>query len=357
MSQSDSPPASLLEVPADAAQISEAHRIAVPAPRYRVLTQRASAPSAAEESSRGSDLASGFYYIPNFVTLDEEAYLIQHILHAPQPKWKVLQARRLQYWGGQLTGKGKNVLLPDPQGLPSFLARYPNLVERLAHSGAFQGSHHGRPNHCLINEYQPGQGIMPHDDGPAYEPVTATISLGSHALLDIYEWIDDASLSAAGATPAPTADPTLSPGAEPRKARGARAPEPTFTLLQEPRSLLVTRGDAYHDWLHGIADRALDPPECLARVANAAQLHDTKLRQCVQQAQQAHPTLVPDVSESTESSTSTEKFPATSAPDPSAQGSDPVALPRDTRYSLTFRDVARVSNALGGLAARKLGIA
>lgn len=35
-----------------------------------------------------------------------------------------------------------------------------------------------RPNHVLINEYQPGEGIMAHTDGPAYESCTATISLG-----------------------------------------------------------------------------------------------------------------------------------------------------------------------------------
>lgn len=354
-SQSDAPPASLLGVP-EAAQINQVHRIAVPAPRYRVPTTQAAFAIPANPKP-SSDPPSGFYYIPNFITPDEEAYLIEHIINAPQPKWKVLQARRLQYWGGQLTGKGKNVLLPDPQGLPSFLAMYPNLVERLAQSGAFRGSKHGRPNHCLINEYQPGQGIMPHDDGPAYEPVTATISLGSHALLDIYEWIDDALLSAAGATPTPTTEPTHSTSAEPRKARGARAPEPTFTLLQEPRSLLVTRGDAYHNWLHGIADRASDPPECLARVANAAQLNDPKLRESVQHAQQAHPDLVPDDSNPTGNSTSPAKLATSSTLERSAQGSsEPVALSRDMRYSLTFRDVARVSNALGGLAARKLGI-
>ncbi|KRY00043.1 Alpha-ketoglutarate-dependent dioxygenase alkB -like protein 6 [Trichinella pseudospiralis] len=43
------------------------------------------------------------------------------------------------------------------------------------------------PNHVLINEYLPGQGIMPHTDGPAYFPVVANITLGSHTVLDLYE--------------------------------------------------------------------------------------------------------------------------------------------------------------------------
>jgi alkylated DNA repair protein alkB homolog 6 len=39
------------------------------------------------------------------------------------------------------------------------------------------------PNHLLINEYEPHQGIMAHTDGPAYAPRTATISLGCGAVL------------------------------------------------------------------------------------------------------------------------------------------------------------------------------
>lgn len=40
-------------------------------------------------------------------------------------------------------------------------------------------------NHVLINEYQPGQGIMAHTDGPAYSPVVATISSGGGQILNI----------------------------------------------------------------------------------------------------------------------------------------------------------------------------
>jgi alkylated DNA repair dioxygenase AlkB len=39
------------------------------------------------------------------------------------------------------------------------------------------------PNHLLINEYEPHQGIMAHTDGPAYAARTATISLGNGSVL------------------------------------------------------------------------------------------------------------------------------------------------------------------------------
>ena len=71
------------------------------------------------------------------------------------------------------------------------------------------------PNHVLVNEYTPGQGIMvnvlmkivcnwmlldhlllpwpqPHQDGPLYHPIVTTISLGSHTLLDFYKSVSEA---------------------------------------------------------------------------------------------------------------------------------------------------------------------
>mmetsp|Transcript_28615 Transcript_28615/g.61047 ORF Transcript_28615/g.61047 Transcript_28615/m.61047 type:complete len:324 (-) Transcript_28615:21-992(-) len=57
--------------------------------------------------------------------------------------------------------------------LPIILQRLSNTLVAI---GAFPSTH--APNHVLVNEYQPGEGIMPHTDGPAYESRTATISLG-----------------------------------------------------------------------------------------------------------------------------------------------------------------------------------
>jgi len=39
----------------------------------------------------------------------------------------------------------------------------------------------------LLNEYLPGQGILPHEDGGAYWPVVGTVSLGGVVVLDVYE--------------------------------------------------------------------------------------------------------------------------------------------------------------------------
>lgn len=45
--------------------------------------------------------------------------------------------------------------------------------------------------------------------------------------------------------------------------------EPTFSLVLEPRSLLVTLGWAYTNYIHGIAEEYKTPPERLAQTENA----------------------------------------------------------------------------------------
>ena len=84
----------------------------------------------------------------------------------------------------------------------------------------------------LVNEYKPGQGIFPHEDGAAYHPVVATVSLGSALVLDIYTKKGDGV--------------------------GEREEKPTWRVLQERRSLLITTGELYENYLHGIMEKEID---------------------------------------------------------------------------------------------------
>ncbi|XP_023689902.1 alpha-ketoglutarate-dependent dioxygenase alkB homolog 6 isoform X1 [Paramormyrops kingsleyae] len=159
------------------------------------------------------------YYVPEFISKDEEAYLLQQVYKAPKPKWTQLSGRRLQNWGG----------LPHPNGmlsekLPSWLEKY---TEKISALGVFSGK---TANHVLVNEYKPGEGIMPHEDGPLYHPTVTTINLGSHTLLDFYHPIDNSQQDV--------------PQTE--KSRYL------LSLLVEPRSLLVLQHDMYKYFLHGI---------------------------------------------------------------------------------------------------------
>ncbi|XP_042561926.1 alpha-ketoglutarate-dependent dioxygenase alkB homolog 6-like isoform X1 [Clupea harengus] len=159
------------------------------------------------------------YYIPDFITEVEEQYLLQEVYKAPKPKWTQLSGRRLQNWGG----------LPRPKGmlaekLPDWLLKYTNRISDL---GAFNGK---AANHVLVNEYKPGEGIMPHEDGPLYHPTVTTISLGSHTLLDFYRPIGQC-------------------GTEGPQDEESRC---LLSLLLRPRSLLILREEMYERLLHGI---------------------------------------------------------------------------------------------------------
>lgn len=154
----------------------------------------------------------------------------------------MLTHRRLQTWPSDLT---KDTLLDSP--LPRWLTE-PVITRILAIPKAstdssdniFTGSPHGTPNHVLVNEYLPGQGIMPHKDGSAYHPVVCTVSLGGSLCLDIYASNED----------------------------GTREVQPRWRILQEPRSLLITSEDLYTNYFHGIADIKQDTELGETTIAN-----------------------------------------------------------------------------------------
>ena len=96
---------------------------------------------------------------------------------------------------------------------------------------------------------------MPHEDGAAYYPVVATVSLGGSIVLDVPEKADLGGQSADDDN-----EETLD-----RKG---------WRIFQEPRSLLITTGSAYKDTLHGIAEVTEDVNIDEAGVANWTLLGD-----------------------------------------------------------------------------------
>ncbi|CAI2168734.1 11032_t:CDS:2 [Funneliformis geosporum] len=171
--------------------------------------------------------------------------------------------------GGKPTERG---MLSEP--LPSWLT---SPFSKFSHLGIFDGcSKFKLPNHCLINEYESGQGIMPHEDGPFYYPTVATVSLKSQTVLNFYKHrvIEDSDME------------QIKPNTM-----------PTFSLLLEPRSLLVLQDALYKTYLHGIEER------------NSDNLHEKILMN-----------LSNDIDKD-------------------------VILERDTRVSLTYRVVEKVAKA------------
>ena len=226
-------------------------------------------------------LPPDFYYIPNFITPEEEASILgkvrghacrnvdghlkipsnitqcflclelANIRQIPAQRWVTLSHRRLQAHPSTLL-KG-HTLLASP--LPEWLIK--PIIERFQLLSIFEDTPHHAPNHVLINEYNRGEGIMPHEDGATYASVVATVSLGASICLKITKKPDGVD------------EQSEQPPAESGVPNGGRDPYAVPTrILQEPRSLLITTGAAYKELLHGIEDIEVDKDLNADTIAN-----------------------------------------------------------------------------------------
>lgn len=165
------------------------------------------------------------YVIPDYLSEEEEAGIIQSIDYAPKVRWKMMSGRRLQQWGGVPHAKG---LIGEP--LPEWLVA---LGCKLQAEFDLWGAN---PNHVLINEYLPGQGIMPHEDGPLYNPCVAILCTGSSCVMNFRRKHSESAASGDGMQQEQSASALL------------------MSVFLPRRALLVFRDDAYVKHLHGIEE-------------------------------------------------------------------------------------------------------
>jgi alkylated DNA repair dioxygenase AlkB len=159
-------------------------------------------------------LPPGLRLLPAWLAAGEGGALLAAIDAEP---WLGELKRRVQHYGVRYDYKRRNVSAADRLGpLPAWAAP---LAARLAAEGVFARA----PDQVIVNEYQPGQGIAPHIDSPAFGPVVASLSLGSACSMGFE-----------------------GPGGE------------ALSLRLEPGSLLVLGGEARSSWKHGIAPRRSD---------------------------------------------------------------------------------------------------
>lgn len=148
-----------------------------------------------------------------------------------------------------------------PQALPPWLTK---ITDRICQwTGLFPSA----INHVLINEYHPNQGIMPHQDGPAYFPVVAIISLASPVVLDFTPHGKLRGLEHTNVQNIQADELQESNGSY--KVEGTKEAGPaSSSLLLMHCSLLIFKDQAYTDFLHGIQDNELHN---LDKVANILQ--------------------------------------------------------------------------------------
>jgi alkylated DNA repair protein alkB homolog 6 len=160
---------------------------------------------ATELSLSDYQLEDSLWLIPDYISEELESNLLEYGVYSSP--FTLLRNRRVQLYGGHVTPEG----LTDRRPLPRFVEIF---AQRLFDERVFPL----KPNHVLINEYKPGEGIMAHADGPAYFPLVSNLSLGSDSVIQFY----------------------------------SRAGEPALALFLPKRSLLLFAGQWYEDMLHSI---------------------------------------------------------------------------------------------------------
>merc|ERR1712178_113219 len=156
----------------------------------------------------------------NAVSPEKSKYLWHMIQNVPSTKWKILNNRKLQMYGGTPSEKGM-ILEKMPDWLLKLIDEMSEIVEKMGIEKYGEDISFVKPNHALVNYYEKDQGIMAHKDGSLYHPVILTLSLGS----DEFEHF------------------THDENKDVKK-----------SILLEENSLVVIFGEMYHRFLHHIEE-------------------------------------------------------------------------------------------------------
>lgn len=160
-------------------------------------------------------------------------------------EWKTMSfGKRRVCMFGEEDGDGGGGSLPSP---------LQEIADELVSVGVFPSK--TPPNHVLLNEYQAGQGILPHTDGPLYDSRTATLSLSSCVVIEFTKRLSSSEIgNTHGVVSAPTSslerDGIDAAGSNPLLHTSIASP---VQVLLEPGSLLVFQDEAYLNYCHGIA--------------------------------------------------------------------------------------------------------
>jgi len=159
----------------------------------------------------------GFTYAPQFVSVAQEAQLLEAIRALPfeEAQYKEWRARRrIVSYGGRYDFTHQEIIEAPP--IPQFLQP---LRAQLA---SWAGIAEERIQHAMIAEYRPSTPLGWHRDVPQFEDVLG-VSLLGHARLRFRPW---------------------------PPASGQRA---TWKIDLEPRSAYLMRGAARWQWQHAVS--------------------------------------------------------------------------------------------------------
>ena len=155
----------------------------------------------------------GLEIYENWITEEKEIQLLKDI---DASTWSTTLKRRTQQYGHEYNYKNRSVYRTNLLGyLPNF---FEQVIARLLEEGKIET----KPEQCIVNEYEPGQGIAKHTDSVVFAEPIISISLSSSCNI-IYK----------------------------RK-------EKVVPIYLKRRSLLIMRGKARWKWTHEIPSRKSD---------------------------------------------------------------------------------------------------
>jgi len=159
----------------------------------------------------------GLVYLPGFIDPAQDAELIRQLDEQP---WEEIRRGRVQNYGYTFSYQNKGSVDRETfREPPAFLQA---LSEQLVERDVFPNA----PECLIVNDYEPGQGIVPHVDmKDEFGPKVCTLSLLAPIAMVFINL-------------------------EERERRGE--------LILEPGSLVTMEGEARYDWMHGIRGRKQD---------------------------------------------------------------------------------------------------
>lgn len=158
----------------------------------------------------------GLSYIPNYLSPDEQAILLETVDHYP---WLMDFKRRVQHYGYRYDYKAHRV------DSSMYLGGLPDWAMVLAEQLYLDGYIERVPDQLIVNEYLPGQGISSHVDCvPCFDDTVLSMTLGSTCIMD-FTHIKSGNI---------------------------------ISTLLEPGSLVVLQDEARYQWKHGIPARLTD---------------------------------------------------------------------------------------------------
>jgi alkylated DNA repair dioxygenase AlkB len=157
---------------------------------------------------------SGLTYIPSYISSEYQEKLLKII---DTQEWNLDLKRRTQHYGYKYDYTSRSI---DPS---YYLGDMPYWIDELCSKLHRDAIFIEKPDQVIINEYMPGQGIVPHlDCATCFGGIICSLSLASGCVMDLIN--GDAEKS----------------------------------IYLEPQSLLILKSDSRYKWKHGIAARKSD---------------------------------------------------------------------------------------------------